>query len=778
MKSCQLISRMTPFYYILIFIAVTITSSLQLFPNKPILPSPSIQPLVLSKQNYKRGIIDYIGNTSNNIITLEESSEISKILSFQELNSKQLFKTKFQLWRQLPWKKFKNNTILKLKIGGSLPLESSSASSFSFGGIKDFEPVSSLEELLTLFNYASYDPRIVSVFVELGPLSCGYAKLIELRRIIKLFQQSGKKVIGFSETVSEKELYLSLGFDEFFVPPEGGVDIRGFVASATFLRGVFDKIGIEPQVQRIGKYKSFGDTFNRTFISEAQREVISSLLCEASNHWVKRIANDTNNEEESIRDLWSEEGVKSPSDFKNKNFITGVRYYDQVEAILKSEYSTVVPANPIVLFFQQIANFFNSNNSSISKNMTGVVVESDLVDYDIDNDFSLFPRRVLGYNNSNNNDNKNEKSKTAIKLPNVLAGGMYLRRMRKGSRLLEGLPLREVRSGPRFAIINAVGGINSGESGNSPLSGKSVGSDSLVRLLREAERDSNIKGVILRVDSPGGSALASDIMWRAIRTLSRKKPVVASMVDVAASGGYYLSMACDQIVAEELTVTGSIGVVTSKFNVNELNQKLGFNSETISIGRYAELFSTSRGFTEDESDVFERFAQKAYRSFITKAAKSRNMTYEAMNEVGQGRVWTGRQASDRGLVDHLGGLFKALDIVHNLTSDNSSYNNNSKSNKFVYNIQTLKEPSKGFSLPFGGASISSLVNMNSLSSSGKKMENILTLCDDDCLHQTGLVSRESMGISDVLTSVGMTTTSLQFMLNNYNIDISKVLSLL
>jgi protease-4 len=161
--------------------------------------------------------------------------------------------------------------------------------------------------------------------------------------------------------------------------------------------------------------------------------------------------------------------------------------------------------------------------------------------------------------------------------------------MKRGARILAGLPLKETSSGPRIAVINAVGGINSGESGNSGLTGKTLGSATLIGLLRAARADPLIKAVVLRVDSPGGSALASDVIWRELRKLCREKPVVASQVDVAASGGYYLSMGCDEIVAEELTVTGSIGVVTSKFNLEKLNEKLGFNTETISIGRYAEV---------------------------------------------------------------------------------------------------------------------------------------------------------------------------------------------
>jgi protease-4 len=148
----------------------------------------------------------------------------------------------------------------------------------------------------------------------------------------------------------------------------------------------------------------------------------------------------------------------------------------------------------------------------------------------------------------------------------------YLTLMRNGANILAGLPYREVSTGPRIGIINVNGGINTGVS-----NANSVGSDTLIPIIRKAKENDDIKAVILRVDSPGGSAFASDLMWRELRELSKQKPVVASMIDVAASGGYYLSMACDQIVAEELSITGSIGLVAMKYNVQELAKKLGTN---------------------------------------------------------------------------------------------------------------------------------------------------------------------------------------------------------
>nr|GME21579.1 serine protease SPPA, chloroplastic [Ipomoea batatas] len=182
-----------------------------------------------------------------------------------------------------------------------------------------------------------------------------------------------------------------------------------------------------------------------------------------------------------------------------------------------------------------------------------------------------------------------------------------------------------------------------------------------IQCVKESKR---YKAVVLRIDSPGGDALASDLMWREIRLLAESKPVIASMADVAASGGYYMSMGAQAIVAENLTLTGSIGVVTGKFNLGNLYEKIGFNKELISRGRFAELTAADqRSFRPDEAELFEKSAQNAYKQFRDKAAFSRSMSVDKMEEVAQGRVWTGNDAASRGLVDAIGGISRAVAIA-------------------------------------------------------------------------------------------------------------------
>ena len=161
------------------------------------------------------------------------------------------------------------------------------------------------------------------------------------------------------------------------------------------------------------------------------------------------------------------------------------------------------------------------------------------------------------------------------------------------------------------------------------------------------------------------------------------------MVDVAASGGYYMAMACNRIVAESMTVTGSIGVVTSKFNLEKLYEKIGYSVENLSRGRYAEILASNRGFSAEESTYFEIGAQKAYRSFVTKAATSRGMEYNELDTVAQGRVWLGKTAQDIRLVDDIGGLYKAIELVSSLATDMKPNPNNT-----TY-VQTFREARGG-----------------------------------------------------------------------------------
>ena len=220
--------------------------------------------------------------------------------------------------------------------------------------------------------------------------------------------------------------------------------------------------------------------------------------------------------------------------------------------------------------------------------------------------------------------------------------------------------------GQRIAVIYAAGTITSGRSGYDPLSGATVGSDTLAEYLRKVRDDSSIRAVVLRIDSPGGGAVASDVIWRELtllRDAKPQRPLVVSMSDLAASGGYYIAMAAPTIVAEPGTLTGSIGIYGGKIATGGTYGKLGANIEALSIGRNAEMDSPVRPYTPEERAKVDEQLRAFYEQFVEKAAQSRHMTPEQIDAIGQGRVWTGRQAKDLRLVDALGGLDKAVALA-------------------------------------------------------------------------------------------------------------------
>jgi protease-4 len=223
-----------------------------------------------------------------------------------------------------------------------------------------------------------------------------------------------------------------------------------------------------------------------------------------------------------------------------------------------------------------------------------------------------------------------------------------------------------LNKGPRVAVIYAAGAIAAGESGFDPLNGSAVGSETLTTYIRQARRDPSVRAIVLRIDSPGGSAAASDAIWRELmiaRNERADRPIIASMSDLAASGGYYIAMAAHAIVAQPSTLTGSIGIFGGKFVTGGVYAKLGANIESTSIGKRAQMNSPVRPYNPDELTKVREQLQSFYDDFVEKVAQSRHSTPEKIDQLAQGRVWTGQQAKENGLVDALGGLDHAVSLA-------------------------------------------------------------------------------------------------------------------
>ncbi|XP_052726007.1 serine protease SPPA, chloroplastic isoform X2 [Vigna angularis] len=446
---------------------------------------------------------------------------------FTPLTGWKKFIVKLKMLTALPWHRLRYGTVLTIKLRGQVSDQRKSR--FSRG--------LSLPQICDNFLKAAYDPRISGIYLHIDILNCGWAKVEEIRRHIFDFRKSG----------------------------------------------VLENLGIEPEVERIGKYKSVGDQLTRRTMSEDHHEMLTSLLDNIYTHWLDKVSAARGKKREDIENFINK-GVYQVETLKEEGFISDIIYEDEVITRLKERLQV-----------------------KTNKNLP-------MVDY---RKYSGVRKSTLGLSN--------------------------------GKDLI--------------AIIRASGSIRRIES---PLGARSSGiiGEKLIEKIRSIRESNKYKAAIIRIDSPGGDALASDLMWREIRLLAASKPVIASMSDVAASGGYYMAMGAGVIVAESLTLTGSIGVVTGKLNLGKLYEKIGFNKEIISRGRYAELRAAEqRSFRPDEAELFSKSVQHAYKQFRDKAAFSRSMTVDKMEEVAQGRVWTGKDAASNGLIDAIGGLSRAVAIA-------------------------------------------------------------------------------------------------------------------
>ena len=470
------------------------------------------------------------------------------------------------------------NSVLVLKVSGSMP---------------DYIPDDPTAKLFgsdpsQSFRKAKVDKRIGAILLDIDMPQMGWGKADELREAIKDLRASNKPVYAFMEIGTNKDYYIATACEKVFLPPSGDIYINGFAAEAMFYRGSLDKLGVEPEVIQIGKYKSAPEQYTRKEMSEAQREVTNAILDDYFNRFVEAIAADRKKSPEDVKAI-IDNAPYHGNEAQKQGLTDGAFYRDQVYDELKNR---------------------------------------------------------LGY-----------KAEDKIR---TIAGSSY----------------REVPSdslglnnGERVAVIYASGAIVSGKSARGGFSGETVGSDTIIKAVNDAAEDTSIKAIVLRVDSPGGSALASDVMWHAIENAKAKKPVVVSMGDVAASGGYYISCNANKIVAEPSTVTGSIGVFLGKPVVKGLYDWLGISNEYIMRGKNAGIFRETEKWTESERAKMQDQANKIYfDDFVPKVAKGRNKSAEDVNAIGQGHVWTGAQAKQNGLIDEFGGLEKAVEIAKGLAN--------------------------------------------------------------------------------------------------------------
>ena len=469
-----------------------------------------------------------------------------------------------------------SNATLVLRVGGSL---TELAPNDVVGYLRGTK-MPTVRGIVDNLRKAKVDARVRAVLLKpTGFDSPFWGKVQEVRDAVVDFRKSGKPVYAYLEYGGDREYHLATAADKVFLMPSTALDLTGVATYELFLRGTLDKIGVIPDLHRIGDYKTAVNTFREKAYTAAHREMDQSMNRDLYEQIVRGIADGRKKNESDIRAL-IDDGPFLPEDALHAGLVDDVAYEDQVDDKLRSG--------------EKRAH-----------------LDTD--------DYARVNPSSLGLN-----------------------------------------------KGPRVAVIYASGTIASGKSGYDPMNGAIAGSDTLIDYIKQARRDSAVRAIVLRVDSPGGSATASDAIWRELMITKNERsdrPLVVSMSDLAASGGYYIAMPAQVIVAQPSTLTGSIGIFGGKFVTGGLYEKLGAHIESTSIGRNAEINGPARPYNPQELKKLEEQLQSFYDQFVEKVAAARHSTPEKIDAIAQGRVWTGRQGKQNGLVDELGGLDRAVAIA-------------------------------------------------------------------------------------------------------------------
>jgi protease-4 len=428
--------------------------------------------------------------------------------------------------------------------------------------------------LLSIFSLAERDDRIETVGIRIQPLGSGWGKAGEIREAIGRLREKGRHTVAFLEIADfspNKELFIASAADEIFVSPGGAIPLVGLAAEYVFLGGFMEKLGIEFDVAKAGRYKSAVEAYAERTMSEASREMANSLLDDTYRRFVEALATGRNLSTEVVVEA-IDRGLVRSQRLEALGLIDGELHFDQLLA---------------------------RHGDAIVRHAEYVRVDPEDVGFE---------------------------------------------------------------AKAHFALIYGTGTVVQGEAEDTPFATSPVfASETISRALMDAAEDPAISAIVLRIDSPGGSALASELIWRAVgRARKMGKPVVASFSDVAASGGYYVASAVDSIVSQPGTLTGSIGVFALRPAIGGLLDKLEIGIDSLTRGRHADFLLSSRKMSDAAHARLQTSVLDTYQLFLTRVSDGRGLSIEEVDTVAQGRVWTGQQAFEVGLVDELGGLYTAV----------------------------------------------------------------------------------------------------------------------
>ncbi len=448
-----------------------------------------------------------------------------------------------------------------------------------FGTLK-FRKTLSLKSVTDAIKKAKTDDRIKGIYLDLSLLNTGFASTEELRNALKDFKSSGKFITAHSDLYTHKSYYLASVADKVYLTPGGILQFSGLSAQLVFFKSLLDKIGIEPQIIRHGKFKSAVEPFMSDEMSDANKEQTMRFISSLWGSLLKAVSEERHIPVAELNKYADELSAADAKDALKLNLVDGLKYEDQIIQELKQK--------------------------------TGI---------------------------------SEDKSLNEINLTDYIASTKDIKEILENKE-------------NNIAVIYADGEIVDGEGTE-----EQAGSKTLSEAIRKAREDESVKAVVLRINSPGGSALASEVIWRETVLTGQNKPFMVSMGNLAASGGYYIACGADTIVAEPTTLTGSIGVFGILFNAKELMNKLGININTVNTNKYSDIGSPAKKLSDYERGIIKKAIEDVYSTFIARVAEGRKISEDSVDAIGQGRIWSGEDALKIGLVDTLGGLETAINIA-------------------------------------------------------------------------------------------------------------------
>jgi len=442
--------------------------------------------------------------------------------------------------------------------------------------VRTWDEVGVRYQVLKRLRRIAYDPTVAGVFLRLDGVPGSWAACQDLRAVLERIRAAGRSVYVFLESPGNAAIWVAAAADRVFLVPTAEVGLVGVGVELTFLGQALERLGIEPDFEAAGAYKSFGEPYTRTHASPENHEAIRVLVEDMQEQLVEGIASGRSLGVDQVRELLERAPIPA-ADAVEVGLVDQAAYEDEAKDWIEQHHGS---------------------KTHFLKFMTWA--RRDL---------------VLEWIEHWGDDDK------------------------------------------QIAILHLQGPIVIDD--RTPA--HTIRARQVVPLLRHLRDNDDVEAVVLHINSPGGSALASDIIWREVDLLRREKPVVASFEDVAASGGYYLAAPAVEIIARPGTLTGSIGVFGGKLVMGRAMRQLGVHTQVVSSSPNANLFSASRPFTEDQRTRFRSSLQRFYDGFVERVASGRHQATEDIEPHCRGRVWTGRLARRHGLVDRHGDLFEAVE---------------------------------------------------------------------------------------------------------------------